>query len=706
MPFDGSPVAPPGNPTFQGAPALQAPVASQVPVASPSQTSSSGLPPAPLNVLTTSPDPSAPISAAVPQQATLPTAGASSATAVPDYSIAAIAASNASATSGQKGVGSDVNAPQNQLPLNSPQYSQPSASLLSPSPLTPAVPSGIAQLPTAQISPELLAQLVADAPDLVTAISQPPTAQTGGGLSGAINPTLLQIIANVAAQPSAVAWIARHAAGPSGTANPASPEQPISQPGQGHVPSVSPANLPANLIAIANAIPQDIAVPTSPIAPAPTSPGTINPGISTSTDSAGQSAAKTATTPAVNSSKTGISGATTVGEPVAVKDSGIPLTAVVSSLNKVQLSGASLATANAEYLATNLAVSGASDSTVSKLDLTSKEQLVGPLPTGTEVRLRVLNIQTQSGPLVSIGATPGNKAAITGQILGHTPAGHPVIHTALGDLVLQQQATLPVGGEITLALEAVEMASSASNMAASLTPQMTAMTLAQGWPTLLDLLMTLQHGLTSSVPTPGAPGDAGDAGSMAHLPQPGNKLAAGMAAAVDAFRSGDFEKLFGSLASSLKSTGSKQDAVRKLRDEFGQLSVLAQDRGNQDWKCFMLPIWDDGRLQQINLFYRRPRRQQSDGKDKNDDATRFVVDVNFTKLGGCQLDGLIHKKTFDLMVRSHRELPLPVKRDIAGLFAQARDIGNYAGEVSFQTAMRFPVSPLDDIAKGPPSVTA
>ncbi len=456
------------------------------------------------------------------------------------------------------------------------------------------------------------------------------------------------------------------------------------------------------------------------MSPSPISPIVLNPLLTNLTtagdaDASRQASAKTGATEITTTTKTTDTGSTAATSAVENKQSGIAVTAVVASLGKAGLGttglgGTALAAANAEYLATNLAVSAASDNSLAKLDLTGKEQMTGPLPTGTEVRLRVLNIQTQPGATlnpgaVSPGAGLGNKAAIIGQILGHTPAGHPVIHTALGDLVLQQQATLPVGGEITLALEAVEMAASASGLALPLTPQMTAMSLAQGWPTLLDLLVTLQRGLAAGTEATGSTGDTADPAAMAHLPQAGSKLAAGLNAAVDAFRSGDFEKLFGPLTSALKSTGTKQEAIRKLRDEFGQLSMLAQDRPNQDWKCFMLPVWDDGRLQQINLFYRRPRRGQT-GKDKNEDATRFVVDVNFTRLGGCQLDGLIRKKNFDLMVRSHRELPLSVKRDIAGLFAQARDIGNYAGEVSFQMAIRFPVSPLDDIAEGPPSVTA
>jgi hypothetical protein len=457
---------------------------------------------------------------------------------------------------------------------------------------------------------------------------------------------------------------------------------------------------------------QDSAVSPSPIPPVGLTPLVTNLTTAASGDTGNQSAVKTGTAAMPAGAKAAETSGTTTATAAENKAVGVAVTAIVSSLGKQGQSAPAIAAANAEYLATNLAVSGANEEGLAKLDLAGKEQLATPLPTGTEVRLRVINIQTQpSSPGLPGAATqlPGamsaGKGTILGQILGHTPAGHPVIHTAIGDLVLQQQASLPVGGEITLALEAVEMAASSGSQLLPATPQMTAINLAQGWPTLLDLLVTLQKGLAAGTEAGGTTADTPDPAALARLPQTGSKLAAGLNAAVDAFRGGDFEKLFGPLTSALKSTGGKQEAIRKLRDEFGQLSMLAQDRPNQDWKCFMLPVWDDGRLQQINLFYRRPRRNQG-GKDKKDEATRFVVDVNFTRLGGCQLDGLIRKKNFDLMVRSHQELPLSIKRDIAGLFAQARDIGNYAGEVSFQTALRFPVSPLDDIAEGPPSVTA
>jgi len=442
--------------------------------------------------------------------------------------------------------------------------------------------------------------------------------------------------------------------------------------------------------------------PPLPTTPTQAGPGQSNPG--------GVDGKASIATPA-GDGQPAAAVANAAAEIVDTAVSATPLTAIVSASGKVPLgsspalvpASAAQANAQAEYQA--ISVLGETASAAS--EMTGKELPSGPLPTGTELRLRVINIQQPSfganqAAAVQIAAAAGGKPTILGQILGHTPAGHPVIHSSLGDLVLQQQASLPVGATITLAVEAMDMATAASALAIPVTPQMTALNLAQGWPTLLDLLVTLQHGPATSA----AGGDPVDPAASAHLAQPGSKLAASMNAAMEAFRSGDFEKLFGPLSSTLKAAGGKQETVRKLRDEFTQLSMLAQERPKQDWRCFFLPLWDDGRLQQINLFYRRQRRGQSGDKDKGDDATRFVVEVNFTRLGGCQLDGLIRKKHFDLMIRSHQELPLTIKRDLTGLFAQARELGNYAGDISFQTTARFPIMPLDDIAKDAPSVTA
>lgn len=331
------------------------------------------------------------------------------------------------------------------------------------------------------------------------------------------------------------------------------------------------------------------------------------------------------------------------------------------------------------------------------------EQSPGTLASGTEVKLQVLGIQNHPGETLDLPTmAAGGKSAILGQIVGHTPSGRAVIHTPVGDLILHQKMTLPTGAKILMALEMIENSPALAMAPSAMTPQLTAFNLARGWPSLAELLMLLQPGGDDA----GGTGKAlPDIATSLNLAQPGPRLGADLATAMDVFRTGNFEKMFGSLGDALKAIGNRSDALRKLRDEFQQASLLAQGGNAQDWRCFFLPLWDDGQLQQINLFYRGPRGGKKDD-DKEDNGTRFVVEVNFTRLGSCQLDGLVGKGRFDLMVRSHRDLPETARREISGLFAQAREIGKYAGELTFQTASRFPVSPLEDVAQVPPGVVA
>jgi hypothetical protein len=63
-----------------------------------------------------------------------------------------------------------------------------------------------------------------------------------------------------------------------------------------------------------------------------------------------------------------------------------------------------------------------------------------------------------------------------------------------------------------------------------------------------------------------------------------------------------------------------------------------------------------------------------------------------------QLDGLVHAKRFDLVVRSHQPLSQAIRQDIAGLFKKTLDGGGFEGEVMFQPGRDFPLSLRADMA--------
>jgi hypothetical protein len=292
----------------------------------------------------------------------------------------------------------------------------------------------------------------------------------------------------------------------------------------------------------------------------------------------------------------------------------------------------------------------------------------------------------------------GDAAPLIGKVLGYTRAGHAVIDTPMGALMMQERTRLPVGAQVALVLEPV-LPVPAAPLPPITSPQQALLYLSNGWPALDDLLAVLRG-------TPAAPNDL-ETAPPPGIPQTGPKLAAGLAAAITALRTGDLEKLLGPMLASRKLPLEKEEMVKRLKEEFTQLSDLAKDRPSVDWRALFLPIYDPRiGLTQINLYYRHNSGGDGSEKEKKDQGTRFLVDVNFAALGAFQLDGLIRDRRFDLMIRSRSRLSRNQRQDIIGIFENALEVGGCKGGLEFRTVDVFPVSPLDELRQSHDHLTA
>jgi hypothetical protein len=312
------------------------------------------------------------------------------------------------------------------------------------------------------------------------------------------------------------------------------------------------------------------------------------------------------------------------------------------------------------------------------------------------VRLRLIAVASAPGQPLAI-ATPAATAqhTIAGRIIGYTPSGNAVLHSPLGAIILQGALHVPVGTELSMAVEPALPTPAALPASSSSLPQLL-LSVARSWPSLTDAITLLRQNSSN----------ADTLAVLARLPQAGPKLAAGLVAAMQALRTGDAEALLGALVASRSGGTARDESARKARQEFGQVSSLAQERPGVDWRCCFIPILDDGTIRQINLFYRRDRRKdRKDAKDEKS-GTRFIVEVDMSRMGPFQFDGLVREKQFDLMVRSHIALPQKFKQDITELFQEALSLGDYRGGLIFQKVKDFPVSPLEEIERSATSVKA
>lgn len=324
------------------------------------------------------------------------------------------------------------------------------------------------------------------------------------------------------------------------------------------------------------------------------------------------------------------------------------------------------------------------------------------LPAGSELTLHVVAVLPTKGGEIEI--TPeaarltGTAAPLIGKVLGYTRAGFAVIDTPAGALMMQERTRLPVGAQVALVLEPI-LPTAAAPLPPITSPQQALLYLSNRWPALDDLIAVLRGAPAAAPNDPDAPPPPG-------IPQTGPKLAAGLAAAMTALRSGEIERMLAPMLAGRKIPADKEEMVKRLKEEFTQLSDLAKDRPSVDWRALFLPVYDPRvGLTQINLYYRHNGGEGSE-KDKKDQGTRFLVDVNFAALGAFQLDGLIRGKRFDLMIRSRSRLSRNQRQEIIGIFENALEVGGNTGALEFRTMEVFPVSPLDDLRKSHDDLTA
>ena len=136
------------------------------------------------------------------------------------------------------------------------------------------------------------------------------------------------------------------------------------------------------------------------------------------------------------------------------------------------------------------------------------------------------------------------------------------------------------------------------------------------------------------------------------------------------------------------------DLGDRLRKDMSDLRRLAANDDNADWRVFTLPILDESAVRPIRLYLRR--RDDAESPDQREaGGTRFVLDLDMSRLGALQLDGLVRRGRFDLLLRSHQTLPADVASEITAIFRKALEGAGLQGNLSFTATAQFPVAPLD-----------
>lgn len=287
---------------------------------------------------------------------------------------------------------------------------------------------------------------------------------------------------------------------------------------------------------------------------------------------------------------------------------------------------------------------------------------------------------TPTAPLAAIEITPQKTVNLQGLVIGQEQQTDTILHTPIGSMRIFTPKPLPAGA--TVALE-ISIPKTTAPLPSPQTPLATTglqtdstEELLRDWPGLAELAEEIlqddsalfQTALARAIPTPGK-----------HFTQ-------SMLFFLSALKGGDLKQWLGTR--NTEQLESKYgDIIRKLGADFTSLQQIFNEPTQQNWVSTTIPILYQNILHQARLHI----RQDAEPANKpSQNGQRFIIDVELSRLGEMQIDGLVQKDNsrhqFDMIIRTSKALPSDVEQDIRTIYTNAAEIAGFKGNLLFHAS--------------------
>ncbi len=291
---------------------------------------------------------------------------------------------------------------------------------------------------------------------------------------------------------------------------------------------------------------------------------------------------------------------------------------------------------------------------------------------------------------------------LTGTVAPNLSNGQPIVATA-GGLLALDTAPLAAGSRITLEVVGQPVVPQVAKGAeAMMTPYA-----GSAMPTLEEALDLVKFSDPS-----------GTQRLIAALPSLSPRLAANLVAYMGAVRQGDLKGWLGEGALSAIEKKGGREMIKRLESEFKELSEIpARPRPSPSgsWTSFAIPFMSGKHIEPIHLHVRNAPEETGEGHGKGGAAskgggTRFVVELDLSRLGPMQIDGLMKggDKKIDFIVRTPAALPSEMRYDLNRIVDSVASASGLVGSIVFQANSRFVEVPKIEpaLAKRRPGVVA
>lgn len=306
-------------------------------------------------------------------------------------------------------------------------------------------------------------------------------------------------------------------------------------------------------------------------------------------------------------------------------------------------------------------------------------------PSGAELRIITITSPTTGSASTPATQPPLPQGHIEGTIIGQTRDGMAVIKTPVADFVLSTRISLPVGTTLTLQATPLTLSDLAAKLSANPAALSTLLSSfdplsGDSWPAL-DEAMSLLAQARPEV-----------AARMAStVPSPGPKMVPTTLFFLAALRLGIAENWLGAQTlQALRDSGGRSTAD-KLTGDFGRIARQSGEALPGEWRGISMPLMYDSQLSQLQMFVRKHKDEDTDGTTGGK-TTRFIVNLNLSRLGGMQLDGLMHEalpakgidKRLDMVIRTNTRLSPGIMQDLQSAYAAGLKDSKMTGSLEFQ----------------------
>ncbi len=168
------------------------------------------------------------------------------------------------------------------------------------------------------------------------------------------------------------------------------------------------------------------------------------------------------------------------------------------------------------------------------------------------------------------------------------------------------------------------------------------------------------------------------------VPQGNAQLAATLLFFLSATRGGDVRGWMGDRVAARLEDAGRADLLPRLSAELATPTRAAPEPAGAEWRSQTIPLYQDSDIGGLTLHVRPAGDEAGAGDGGEDAGRRFLIDMDLSRMGPLQLDGLMHDKRLDLTVRSLAAFPESMRQDMRTLFRDASDAVGLHGGLTFQ----------------------